>query len=121
MKRVKDLSDEDLQMIIAKDQGFTEVDPWLDGRRCFELRGKPSHIGYEFDDIPNYPRDLNAMREVERSQNSKPSFWQPYWQQLRFAVERTRDPRLTSDVDVGCAEARQRAEAYVIVRKLALP
>jgi len=65
------------------------------------------------NDIPHYQTDLNAMHEAEKSMSHSPSFWQPYWQNLRFVVERSRRFHSTMDVDVACAEADQRAEAFL--------
>lgn len=53
------------QIAIAEACGFTETEPWLDGRRCFER--SDSNAGWELDSIPDYPNDLNAMHEAEES------------------------------------------------------
>ena len=141
------MTDEELQMIIAKDQGFTEVEPWLNGRRCFELRGKPAYVGYGIDDIPNYPQDLNAMHEAEKSLSTETykyrwghtvygsNEYADYHQLLNYGnmpchlldgcgkYEDTPDaPQPMRELAGGIyATARQRAMAYVLVRKLALP
>ena len=55
------------QIAIAEACGFTETEPWLDGRRCFER--SDSNAGWELDSIPDYLNDLNAMHEAEMSLN----------------------------------------------------
>jgi hypothetical protein len=58
------MTSEEQRMAIAKVCGWSEDEPWLDGRRCFTYKG--SKCGYELDDIPDYCNDLNAMHEAEK-------------------------------------------------------
>ena len=58
------MNEEQQQIAILKAMGWTETEPWLDGRRCFERAD--SNSGWNFDDLPDYLNDLNAMHEAEK-------------------------------------------------------
>ena len=58
------MSPEEQQIAILKAMGWTEDEPWLDGRRCF-VRAD-SNSGWDFNDLPDYINDLNAMHEAEK-------------------------------------------------------
>jgi hypothetical protein len=58
------MSEEEQQIAILKAMGWTEDEPWLDGRRCF-VRAD-SNAGWDFNDLPDYLNDLNAMHEAEK-------------------------------------------------------
>jgi hypothetical protein len=108
------MNKEEQWIAIAEACGWKETEPWLNGTRCFEIKG--SVAGYALDDIPDYVNDLNAMHEATMSQSARPSFWQPFHQHLWHAVERDRKAHgagLTTPVDVACATAAQRAEAFL--------
>jgi hypothetical protein len=130
MKRANELSDEELQVVIAEDQGYhphpdnhTKDQKWWSyGGEGYGLpNGVPKKIcvmpplnGGMWPDIgplPNYPGDLNAMHNAENLVIRPQRLWYQYCLKL---------PGRSFDESIG-ATARQRAEAYVIVRKLALP
>ena len=54
---------EQQRIAIAEACGWTETEAWLDGRRCFERAD--SNAGWDFDSLPDYLNDLNAMHEAE--------------------------------------------------------
>ena len=58
------MTNEQINIAIAEACGWKEVEPWLNGDRCFELAG--STYGYRLEDIPDYCNDLNAMHEAEK-------------------------------------------------------
>jgi hypothetical protein len=55
---------EEQQIKLLEFMGWVEDEPWLNGRRCF-IR-EDSNCGWEFDSLPNYVEDLNAIHEVEK-------------------------------------------------------
>lgn len=57
------MSPEAQRIAIAKALGYTQEEPWLDGRDCWSHKNHPPHVG--FDVIPDYLNDLNACREFE--------------------------------------------------------
>ena len=71
------MTPEEQQIAILKEMGWTETESWLDGRRCFERAD--SNSGWNFDDLPDYLNDLNAMHEAEKILNLH--------QQLRYQIE----------------------------------
>ena len=54
---------------IAEACGWKETEAWLDGRRCFERAD--SNAGWDFDSLPDYLDDLNAMHEAEKTLTDK--------------------------------------------------
>lgn len=58
------MSDEEINIAIAEVCGWKEVEPWLNGDRCFELN--QSVCGYRIEDLPDYCNCLNAMHEAEK-------------------------------------------------------
>jgi hypothetical protein len=56
---------EQQRIAIAEACGWTETEAWLDGRRCFERA--ESNSGWDFDSLPDYLNDLNAMHEAEET------------------------------------------------------
>ena len=58
------MTPEEQRVAIAEACGWTETEAWLDGRRCFERAD--SNAGWDFDSLPNYLNDLNAMHEAEK-------------------------------------------------------
>ena len=51
------------RIAIAEALGYTQEEPWLDGRDCWSHKDHPPHAG--FDVIPDYLHDLNACHEFE--------------------------------------------------------
>jgi hypothetical protein len=98
------MNEEEQRIAILKVMGWTETEPWLDGRRCFERAD--SNGGWNFDDLPDYLNDLNAMHEVERALNISDEQI-TYWKNtLEFVCNRDNTITLM-------ATAAQRAEAYL--------
>lgn len=65
-------------------------------------------------EAPDYPNDLNAMHEAEKSKVTVPSFWQPYQQNLEHVIRRSRGQNsIIAKIDIAFATAEQRAEAFV--------
>lgn len=57
------MNQEEQRVAIAEACGWKETEAWLDGRRCFERAD--SNAGWDFDSLPDYLNDLNAMHEAE--------------------------------------------------------
>ena len=166
MKRANELSDEELQVVIAEDQGYhphpdnhTKDQKWWSyGGEGYGLpNGVPKKICVmpplndgmwpDIEPLPNYPGDLNAMHDAEQSLSSVSYKYR--WGNVAYRSNEYSDyHQLITYGNVPCyltdgcgkhddtpnapeqlrylaggitATARQRAEAYVIVRKLALP
>jgi len=102
--------DEERQRIkIAEACGFTQEEPWLDGRTCWGHKDHPKHIGFE--EIPDYLDDLNAMHMAEKKLTL--AQWDEY---LRILYSLVQDPHicsLTHTMAYVCATAVQRAEAFL--------
>jgi hypothetical protein len=95
------MTDQEINKTIAEACGWKEVEPWLNGDRCFELN--QSVCGYRIEDLPDYCNCLNAMHEAEKVLTRE---------QIDVFCERL-NPR-----DYGVwwgihATARQRAEAFL--------
>lgn len=58
------MNDEEINTAIAEVCGWKEVEPWLNGNRCFELN--QSVCGYRIEDLPDYCNCLNAMHKAEK-------------------------------------------------------
>jgi hypothetical protein len=93
------MTDEQINAAIAEVCGWKEVEPWLNGDRCFELN--QSVCGYRIEDLPDYCTDLNAMHEAEMVLRNGRNY--EYLHQLE---------RVTPSYMV-YATARQRAEAFL--------
>ena len=50
---------------IAEACRWKEFESWLDGRRCFERADSNAEL--DFDSIPDFLTDLNAMHEAEKA------------------------------------------------------
>ena len=59
------MSPEEQQIAIAEALGYTQEEPWLDGRDCWSHKDHPPHVG--FDVIPDYLHDLNAIHEAVKT------------------------------------------------------
>ena len=96
------MTNEQINIAIAEACGWEEVEPWLNGDRCFELAG--STCGYRLEDIPDYCNDLNAMHQAEKIFN--------HAQYCRYISELC---TLTSadNNSMYLATAAQRAEAFL--------
>ena len=58
------MNPEQQRIAIAEACGWKETEAWLDGRRCFERAD--SNAGWDFDSLPDYLHDLNAMHDAEK-------------------------------------------------------
>jgi len=93
------MTDEQINEAIAKACGWKEVEPWLNGRRCFERKNDP--CGYGLEDIPNYCTDLNAMHEAEKTIYKHHAMWNAYYYAVGAGVFSLH------------ATARKKAEAFL--------
>ena len=95
------MTDQEINKTIAEVCGWKEVEPWLNGDRCFEF--KQSVCGYRIEDLPDYCNSLDAIHEVEKTLTSieQEEYWDFLW-------------NLTgSEFELCHANARQRAEAFL--------
>ena len=109
------MTDQEINMAIAEACGWKEVEPWLNGDRCFELN--KSVCGYRAEDLPDYCTDLNAMNEAEET------LAEEQWESMfEFLIKiRWRDANDEQRKDYGSgktlspsrAKAKQRAEAFL--------
>jgi hypothetical protein len=98
------VSPEAQRIAIAKACGFTQKEPWLDGRECWGHKDHPPHVGFE--EIPDYLNDLNAMHEAETwLLTNKPD--------LRLVYRRILIDCSEKSHHYWRATAVQRAEAYL--------
>jgi hypothetical protein len=58
------MTPEQQRIAIAEACGWKETEAWLDGRRCFERAD--INAGWDFDSLPDYLNDLNAMHDAEK-------------------------------------------------------
>jgi hypothetical protein len=58
------MTPEQQRIAIAEACGWKETEAWLDGRRCFERAD--INAGWDFDSLPDYINDLNAMHDAEK-------------------------------------------------------
>ena len=130
MKRAHELTDDEIRILIAEDQGATWIPlAGIDGMKILSKGQHRNGLGpmrYELGngdilapDISNYPTDLNAMHEAWKSltASEKDHFESALYGVVVGQAEYNRNddaPYITN------ATARQRAEAYVITRNLAL-
>lgn len=92
------MTDEQINQRIAEACGWKEVEPWLNGDRCFEKSNTP--CGYRIEDLPDYCNDLNAMHEAEKTMDEEQ--WHDYVEYVGGRWEQAMH-----------ATARQRAEAFL--------
>ena len=103
------MTPEQQRIAIAEACGWEEVEPWLNGDRCFELAS--SICGYRLEDIPDYLNDLNAIHEAEKHAIIGPivrggkSLLTPYCEMLEGVAEDKESAMV--------ATAAQRAEAFL--------
>ena len=116
------MTPEEQRVAIPEACGWRETEAWLDGRRCFERAD--SNAGWDFDSLPNYLNDLNAMHEAEKCLPNDIAEAQ-YALELLKMVSRWAKPGFDwgdqSQHDfflVANATARQRAEAFLRVKGL---
>ena len=57
-----EVNPEQQRIAIAEACGYTQEEPWLDGRECWGHKDSPSYVGFE--EIPDYLNDLNAMNDA---------------------------------------------------------
>lgn len=109
MKKASELTDDEIRVMIAEDQGWTDI--WHGEHTgiftgCCPLSKKDQLIS-------NYPADLNAIHEVENVLIAQ-GLWVECSTRLGW-VGAAPDRRILH------ATARQRCEAYLITKGLALP
>lgn len=98
------MTDDQINAAIAESCGWKEVEPWLNGRRCFERKDDPCGYGIEY--IPNYCTDLNAMHEAEKVLTDEQCVF------IRLHLRERLENHPASRY-VWNATARQRAEAFL--------
>jgi hypothetical protein len=59
------MTQEEKRIKLAEADGFTQEEPWLNGRKCWGHKNHPKHIGFE--EIPDYFNDLNAVHGLEKT------------------------------------------------------
>lgn len=97
------MTDNEINIAIAQVSGYTQEEPWLNGRECWSHKDHPSHVG--FDEIPDYCNDLNAMHEAEKT--LFPHRMHTYCDYLRNCADGTFEWYRIHTT------ARQRAEAFL--------
>lgn len=124
MKKASELTDDELRILIAEDQGWQKLEAGFYGEQeCwFRNETKGEHVVML---PPNYPKDLNAIHEAERSLSEEDKYW--YAEVLcNLANPKCGKMACVNNPEPGMypglvhATARQRAEAYVITKRLAL-
>jgi len=86
------------RIAIAEACGYTQEEPWMDGRECWSHKDHPPHVG--FMEVPDYLNDLNAMHAAIAT--------------LPFDHQITVAELLAGDlVEVMQATAAQRCEAFL--------
>lgn len=101
------MNPEQQQIAIAEACGWKETEAWLDGRRCFERAD--INAGWDFDSLPDYLNDLNAMHEAEKVLTEDQQE-----QYLNNLYEVCNLHSMINDAwNLNCATAAQRAEAFL--------
>lgn len=123
LKEIQALSDHALRIKVAELAGFTDVaeyDPceWLIahdcGCACPDMVG--TRNGVRKRDVPDYPCDLNAVRELELSLVGNQARQVRYLELLDDVVAGKVGEKFTMNLNFAevAATARQRCEAYVL-------
>jgi len=102
------MTKEQKRIKLAEAAGFTQEEPWLDGRKCW---GHKKHPNIGFEEIPDYFNDLNAVHELEKILTLS-QFWS-YADRLNAMVDGSKG----KDSYIS-ATAAQRAEALGLTLKL---
>ena len=102
------MTPEEQRVAIAEACGWTETEAWLDGRRCFERAD--SNAGWDFDSLPDYINDLNALHDAESILNADQMVSYDY--HLDRVVGNGRQG-LNIEYFLWSATAAQRAEAFL--------
>lgn len=119
MKRVTELTDDELNRVIAKNQGWRlEVDHTEEDAEWYWVSPVHPDGSVEFDVVPDYCNDLNAMHEAEKSLENSQVF--DYMKNLVAIKKHPKSEMGQLHTYLFHATARQRAEAYAITKKLAL-
>ena len=114
LEQVKKLSDEELQIKVAELCGWTSIHPAHDS--LFGTRHWPDGQSAEGDEVPNYPQDLNAMHEAEKTLPTD-RIKKYVYQVSKVASNGNPNAHLfhvQGAVALTTATARQRAEAFVM-------
>jgi len=91
---------------IAEACRWKEFEAWLDGRRCFERADSNAEL--DFDSLPDFLTDLNAMHEAEKVLT--PEQLVDY---CAFSLRVATGEGCVTDYKMICATAAQRAEAFL--------
>ena len=111
------MTNEQINITIAKVCGFYQEEPWSNGSECWGHKDYPPHVGFE--EIPDYCNDLNAMHEAEKMLTKEQLY--NYGNKLdRITLPKTsmemcyiEGPEAGMYPDLFCATAAQRAEAFL--------
>jgi hypothetical protein len=105
------MTDQEINKTIAEACGWKEVEPWLNGDRCFELN--QSVCGYRIEDLPDYCNNLNAMHEAEKTVFGSSNMWVDFMEHLCDATGAVNTSMVDAMVIIIQATAKQRAEAFL--------
>ncbi len=117
MKQASELTNDELRILIAEDQGWQKTRP---NESCCKTYFKPREQVVFEHEPPNYPTCLNAMHEAEKVFWTDSQAMTFHTNKLGQVVHKTSVFKSNPPL-IAYATARQRAEAYVITRNLALP
>lgn len=109
-QKVSKMNDAELRVTIAERMGWK----YLGYKPCQPCWESPDGRRIQNLEAPDYPNDLNAMQEVEKSLTKSQLIEQ--LQMLEVIVVRE---KMKQAWEWGFATARQRAEAYVIITEKA--
>lgn len=124
-KQVSDLSDDELRIMVAELADW-ERGPEKDIRihglgiiasagKCWHRRGEEDNWQ---DNPPDFPNDLNAMNEAEKTILAKDGFrWMEYLQECCGTPRAARNVTVKHLMNEYRADARQRAEAFVLAKE----
>lgn len=104
------MTDNEIRIAIAEKCGWKLDDGGIHYRDPEGFyRPTGSMLNFKAGGLPDYPNDLNAMHEAEKTlNNEKVNLWYRYANELSFGVWRDSLP----DAHLINATARQRAEAF---------
>jgi hypothetical protein len=98
------MTNEQINITIAKVCGFYQEEPWSNGSECWGHKDCPPHVGFE--EIPDYCNDLNAMHEAEKILNDE--------SHADYACELVKTIRQNGEwFESVSATAAKRAEAFL--------
>jgi len=110
------MTQEEKRIKLAEAAGFTQEEPWLDGRKCW---GHKKHPNIGFEEIPDYFNDLNAVHELEQQTWSKGwNLRDNFCDHLALTIDPVHGYRGLKATDALQATAAQHAEALGLTLKL---